>query len=267
MEDTHAFAKFLRAGRETLDMNPREFADAITAAGGKASTQAVQQWENTSPDQRTTRPNQANRFAIAVVLKRDFGEVEDAYDAARDQTKGSGARKHQTERTSLQARRSGKGNPFAPIEQAIRDAICDELPEGNLYLDKQITPFGVRREFDYLSPKLAAIWLMSDPAKPYFDEDVLAARLWRLLWLSKLDSDTSVSRKYLLILCLIDHDALAVLEVKALTERLTQETRVFGNFITIRYTSSPQSAAELVTETENDSLPQQVAIPASTIQD
>lgn len=260
MDNTYAFANFLRVRREALGMNHGKFAGAITSAGGKASTQAVQQWENTTPSQRTTRPTQANRFAISVVLRCDFGEVEAAYNAARAAAKGTSAGER-----PAQGRRSGKSDPFAPIQMAIRDAICEETPDADQYLDREINPYGVRRQYDYLSPRLAAVWLMSDPVKPYFQEDVLAAWLWRLLWLSKLDSDTGVSRKYLLILCLVGYDTPALSLLPGLVERLQQEARVFSDFPIIRFVWSPEAAAGLVTKVESGIVPPQAVLPARTI--
>ena len=241
MDEISPLAVFLKKNREAKGLNPREFADAIKAVGGQATTQAVQQWENTTPAQRTTRPNITNRHAIAKVLDCDLNEFESAYRAARDL-----------------ARTSAENEPLTPIripaksrvaissrfESEITDAIRAQIPDSGNYLEKVITPLGMRQCYDYLSPKLAVEWIVATNYSPR--ASAIENHLWKLLWLSRLDSDTGVARKYLIILVLVGDDPLEMLEIEAYFDRFRQEARVFGNTLTLCLASSPAEAADLV---------------------
>ena len=241
MSDESPLALLLKQRREALGMNPREFAEAISAAGGQATTQAVQQWENTTPGQRTTRPNFGNRQAIATVLGCEYGEIESAYRAAR-------AMAVTTEDNELPmappSPSRARSDIFSRFESEITSAIRAKLPESADYLDKFIAPFGMRKQYDYLSPKLAVEWLWL--RHPSFMQSTLEGHLWKLLWLSRLDSDTGVARKYLFILIATTDDPDVIAITQHRLGRLRDEARVFGNTLTLCLATSPAEAADII---------------------
>lgn len=242
MDEASPLALFLKERREALGMNSREFADAISLAGGQATTQAVQQWENTTFGQRTTRPNSTNRQAIAKVLACDVGEVEAAYRAARDAADGREEKDGPTTAASSMRARLGL---YVRFENEIAEAIRAKITEAGDYLEKNITPFGMHQLYNYLSPKLAVDWVVVRGR--HISPFILEGHLWKLLWLARLDADTGVARKYLFILVIASDDPeVAVLRIKRDFERLRDEARVFGNTLTLCLASSPAEAAELV---------------------
>lgn len=254
MDDISPLAVFLKKHREAKGFNPREFADAIKAVGGRATTQAVQQWENTTPGQRTTRPNVANRHAIAKVLDCDINEFESAYRATRaiadasEDAAPAGAWPQPRSRLAIYGR----------FEQDINDSIRAKLPNARDCLGKVITPFGTNRRYDYLSPRLAVEWLgVRKPGTS--DTTSLEGHLWHLLWLSRLDADTGIRRNYLFILVIATDDPDAIALIKSQFDRLRDEARVFGNTLTLCLASSPAEAADLVVAHEMG-----LAAPAST---
>ena len=256
MSDDSPLALLLKQRREALGMNPREFAEAISAAGGQATTQAVQQWENTTPGQRTTRPNFGNRQAIATVLGCDVSEIELAYRATR-------AMLVTTEDNALPIATPtpprARSDIFSRFESEITSAIGAKIPESSEYLDKVITPFGLKKRYDYLSPKLAVDWLWM--RAPGFISTTLEGHLWKLLWLSRLDSDTGVARKYLFILIVTTDDPDVIAMTQRRLDRLRDEARVFGNTLTLCLASSPAEAADIVVAHERG-LP--IPTPAGT---
>ena len=243
MDEISPLAVFLKQHREAKGLNPREFADAIKAVGGQATTQAVQQWENTTPGQRTTRPNIANRHAIAKVLDCDINEFEAAYRATRAMAVTTEESDLPTETPSnIRIKIGHIPNRF---DYGIASAIRAQIPDAVDYLDKIITPFGVKKRYNYLSPKLAVDWLMMRNPNLIMSSS-LESSLWKLLWLSRLDSDTGVSRKYLFILVIATDDPDAIALIKSQFDRLRDEARVFGNTLTLCLASSPAEAADLV---------------------
>ncbi|HRD88790.1 MAG TPA: helix-turn-helix transcriptional regulator [Accumulibacter sp.] len=241
MDEVSPLALFLKKHREALGMNPRAFAEAISSAGGQATTQAVQQWENSTPGQRTTRPNSTNRQAIAEVLACDVGEVEAAYRAARDAADGREEKDRPTTAASSMRARIGL---YARFENEIAGAIRAKIPDADEYLEKVITPFGMSRRYDYLSPRLAVDWVGA--RGPHIGTLSLEGRLWHLLWLSRLDADTGIARKYLFILVLASDDPAVTAHIKRGFDRLRDEARVFGNTLILCLASSPAEAADLV---------------------
>ena len=245
MNEDSPLAILLKQRREALGMNPREFAEAISAAGGQATTQAVQQWENTTPGQRSTRPNFGNRQAIATVLECDFSEIDSAYRAARAMAVTIEESEPPTgDLPSMRIRRM-----YSRFESEITDAIQAKIPESTDYLDKIITPFGMRKRYDYLSPRLAADWVTIRNPNPIISSS-LEGHLWKLLWLSRLDSDTGVIRKYLLILVVAAEDPAHREQIQRRFDRLRDEARVFGNTLTLHFASSPAEAADLIVRYE-----------------
>ena len=253
MDEISPLAVFLKQHREAKGLNPREFADAIKSVGGQATTQAVQQWENTTPGQRTTRPNIANRHAIAKVLDCDLNEFESAYRTAR----AADVPETNDPSAVFPNMRNRLGGSFhRRFEGEIIGAIRAKIPDADDYLDKTITPFGIRKGYDYLSPKLAVDWLaLRNPIMSH----ALEGHLWKLLWLSRLDSDTGVARKYLFILIVTADEPAHIEQIQRRFYRLRDEARVFGNTLILSLASSPAEAAELVVAHEMG-----LAAPAST---
>ncbi|MBG0871856.1 helix-turn-helix transcriptional regulator [Burkholderia sp. 9777_1386] len=199
MNPEHALADFLKKHREAAGLNHRQFAEAITKAGGKASTQAVQQWENTDPEQRTTRPSPLNRIAIAEVLGCDHAQLEAAYATARNATP-------RIIRPSTRSATPGIlkfQEMHRQFEHRVARAIVEAVPGAHTYFQKQVTLFDNTRQFDYLSPNLAAEWVFrSHPVLNNLSNQI-EAHLWRLLWLSRIDEGVGVKRAYLLALILL----------------------------------------------------------------
>ncbi|MBR8073311.1 helix-turn-helix transcriptional regulator [Burkholderia cenocepacia] len=195
----HALAEFLKEHREAAGLNHRQFAEAITKAGGKASTQAVQQWENTDPEQRTTRPSPLNRIAIAEVLGCDHAQLEAAYATARNANP-------RVIRPS--ARNSTPGilrvqEIHRQFEHRVARAMVEAIPDAHAYFQRSVTLFDNTRQFDYLSPNLAADWVFrSHPVLSNLSNQI-ETHLWRLLWLSRIDEGVGVKREYLLALILL----------------------------------------------------------------
>lgn len=245
MDKDSPFPVFLKEHREALGMNPRQFAEAISAAGGRATTQAVQQWENTTPGQRTTRPSAANRHAIATVLGCDVNELQSRM-AREFALLFSATTSTSTAGSSLT--RTKSATVYTRFESEITDAIRAKIPEADEYLEKIISPFGMSRRYDYLSPKLAVDWVAATHrySAPLF----LEGHLWKLLWLARLDADTGVARKYLFILILAPDDSNVTTQMKRHFDRLHDEARVFGNTLTLCLVSSPAEAGALVVEYE-----------------
>ena len=244
MSDESPLAILLKQRREALGMNPREFAEAISAAGGQATTQAVQQWENTTPGQRTTRPNFGNRRAIATVLGCDYGEIESAYRAARI---ADTSEDNEPPTVAPSNMRNRLGSKFqSRFEVEITGAIRASIPDADDYLDKIITPFGLKKRYDYLSPKLAVDWLWMRTPNLVMSSSPLEGHLWKLLWLSRLDSDTGVARKYLFIVIATTDDPDAIAAIRRRLDRLRDEARVFGNTLTLCFATSPAEAADLI---------------------
>ena len=242
MDEASPLALFLKERREARGWNPRQFADEIQAAGGQATTQAVQQWENTTPGQRTTRPSIANRRAIARVLGCDVDEIESLYRAARDAADAPGEDDPPTAISSQVRTRLGM---YGRFESEIAEAIRAQIPDAGEYLDKLITPFGVKRRYHYLSPTLAAHWTLVTSTR-HTNLLGIESFFWRLLWLSRLDTDTGVARKYLFILIIASDDPEVAAGVKTHYERLRDEVRVFGNTLTLCLASSPAEAGALI---------------------
>ena len=241
MDETSPLAVFLKERREALEMNPRQFAEAISAVGGQATTQAVQQWENTTPGQRTTRPSLSNRRAIARVLGCNVDEVESVYRAARDAGDASGEDDAPTAPSSLTRARAIL---YGRLENEIADAIRAKIPDASEYLSKLITPFGIRRRYDYLSPRLAAYWIVV--SSRHISSPLIESFLWKLLWQSRLDADTGVARKYLFILVIASDAPEVIARIQTDFERLRDEVRVFGNTLTLCLAPSPAEAGALV---------------------
>ena len=254
MSDESPLALLLKQRREALGMNPREFAEAISAAGGQATTQAVQQWENTTPGQRTTRPNFGNRQAIATVLGCDFNEIDSAYRAAR--TSDTSEDNEPPTGVASNVRNRLGGNLQLRFETEITSAIRAKLPESADYLDKVVTPFGMSKRYDYLSPRLAVDWLWM--RNPVYMQSYPEGHLWKMLWLSRLDSDTGVARKYLFILVVAAEDPTVIEQIQQRFNRLRDETRVFGNTLILCLATSPAEAADIIVAHERG-----LPIPAS----
>lgn len=263
MDEVSPLALFLKKHREALGMNPREFAEAISSAGGQATTQAVQQWENSTPGQRTTRPNSTNRQAIAEVLACDVGEVEAAYRAARELAWGSAAYELSTGASSPM--RTRLTTVYTRFESEINAAVRAKIPDAGDYLGKVITPFGMSQRYDYLSPRLAVDWVEVAPRR-YPGPLFLKGHLWKLLWLSRLDEDTAVARKYVFILLLTPDQSAAITQIQTDFDRLCEEARVFGNTLTLCLASSPAEAADLVIAREMGSASPASSHPAETAQ-
>ena len=261
MSDHPPLALFLKQRREALGMNPREFAEAISAAGGQATTQAVQQWENTTPGQRTTRPNFGNRRAIATVLECDVGEIESAYRATRTTDTPEDNAPPTVEPSNVRNRLGSSLQLRFEVE--ITKAIRAKIPESADYLDKVITPFGMKKRYDYLSPKLAVDWLWMRTLNLIMSSSSLEGHLWKLLWLSRLDADTGVARKYMFILVVGAEDPTVTRQIQQRFNRLRDEARVFGNTLTLCLASSSAEAADLIVAHELGlSLPAPASNPA-----
>ena len=258
MPDVLTLANFLTKYREARGLNHREFAEAITQAGGKATTQAVQQWENRTPGQRTTRPALINREAIAKVLNCDLQELEDAYSTSRDAA--NTLKERDIEFVAYGADRVARkrnvhityGPTRAQRLGLIEAAIRKYIPSADNYLEKEIAPFGVRRRYDYLSPKVAAEWVEAAPASPFFKQSYLESRLWRLMWLNRLDRDTAITRSYVLILVIATEEAQTLSTVKQIFTRLNDEKRLFSDFdqLTIAMATTPEYVARIIAHEE-----------------
>jgi len=255
MDGQYALAYFLKTHRERKGLNPRQFAEAITKLGGKASTQAVQQWENTDPAQRTTRPNAVNRAAISEVLECDPYDLDKAYRTTKEAVSSlempavDEVRFVNRSLTSRIRPRTASGK-LHNYDQEMAQAIRSKMPEATAYLDREISPFGLRRRYDYLSPNLAATWVSAVPIPPFFKPSYLESRLWQLLWLSKLDSDTGASRKYVLILIAPGIEAAGMDRINALYRRTLEEIRVFGDQLDIILVNDVELGAQSIYEIE-----------------
>lgn len=255
MDGQYALAYFLKTHRESKGLNPRQFAEAITKIGGKASTQAVQQWENTDPAQRTTRPSSVNRAAISEVLECDPSDLEKAYRTTKEAISSQEGPiedelRYVTQPVNTRIRPRTASGKLHNYGQEMAHAIRAKMPEAAIYLDREITPFGLRRRYDYLSPNVAATWVSAVPIPPFFKPSYLESRLWQLLWLSKLDSDTGASRKYVLILIAPGIEAAAMSRINALYQRTLEEIRVFGDQLDIILVNDIELGAQSIYELE-----------------
>ncbi|QQK03816.1 helix-turn-helix transcriptional regulator [Burkholderia anthina] len=252
MNPENALAEFIKKHREAAGLNHRQLAEAITAAGGKASTQAVQQWENTDPEQRTTRPSSVNRAAIAEVLNCDSIALEEAYVTARDavpRVVRTTPRGITPSIIQFQAMR----RQFE--EQTVR-GIIEELPEAAAYFQRTVALFDNARQFDYLSPNLAADWVYrSHPALNNLTNQI-EEHLWRLLWLSRIDDGMGVKRDYLLALAVVldpertyPQDYLDQIQYQV--ERFERELQMLKIGIQIVAVKSPEELINCILAHEN----------------
>jgi transcriptional regulator with XRE-family HTH domain len=234
--DPYVLARMIRERREAKNLNVRELAEIVSRKGGKATTQAVQQWENTDPAQRTTRPGMENLMALSEILGIPFSQLRETAESLRIKAIRDGEPRLHPHR-----------RPSGPIfEMEVRRYLRDALPATESYFEREISPFGVKRRFDYLSPRLAleikTVWSGSKIA------DIDGA-LWQLTWLQRFDKSMAVSRKYMLMFIAPESETPDLFPDEKTNMMLTavkDELRLFGDFIHVEVVSDPQSAAAII---------------------
>lgn len=246
--DMYGFARFLLQAREAAGLNHQQLADKLKAHGRNVSYQSIQQWENTNPAYRTTWPKRESLAAIAKALRAPLPEVETAWVDSR-------AAKATTMPRQTVSRGTRSSLEFGRLHAELHAAILARIPDAEGYIEKAISPFGIKRRFDYLSPNAAVEWAVISPNPPYIKRMALESMLWRLMWLSRLDSELSTSRQYAVFLVIPDEDnedeQVKMKAVKAALDELGNEIRLFSDFnLTVGLAMGAESLAEMVEEAE-----------------
>lgn len=257
MDDQYALARYLKEYREAKGLNHRQLADLIREHGGSAKTQAVQQWENLDPEQRTTRPSQQNRILLAEILDCDAGELEHVYERAK---RAAGALRGRATRGSApieplysegSLRRIKIRVPGLVVTQLIERRLLEREPSLADCMRQTVEIFHARKRFDFLASTLAAEWVSAPAQTPSFNLTLIESALWRLDWLARLDKQMNVKRRYLLILVLTDVTELDHADLESLDRRtdrmrlsLVNELRMVESSIDIFVAPGPEHAAD-----------------------